>query len=179
MKVLVKKMEKLGLLRLVLIFYAIIMIALGFAIPITMIAIDITLMVNPTILALSIIDVLFFGSLGYFTFIRPYVIYRKLPKVLVETDDEFLYIHSIKEAKIPLTELKDAEVYVHVPYLFQPGFLREFIIFIFSYNYGDVFLEVPNYGKFKMPFIANAEDAAHELGRFISTNKINLIKNNH
>ena len=168
MKVLVKKMEKLGLLRLVLIFYAIIMIALALVIPVSMMAIDITLMTNPTVLALSIIDILFFGLLGYFTFIRPYIMYHKLPKVLAETDDEFLYIHGKKEAKIPLKELKYAEVDVHVPYLFQPGFLREFIIHIFSSNYGDVFLEVPNYGKFKMPFVANAEDVAGDLALFVS-----------
>ena len=168
MKVLVKKMEKLGLLAFVLIFYAIIMIALALVIPVNVILIDVTLMANPTVLGLVVIGILFFGLLGYFTFIRPYFVYRKLPQVLAETDGVFLYIHGKKEAKIPLAELKAAEVDVHVPYLFQPGFLREFIIHIFSSNYGDVFLEVPNYGKFKMPFVANAEEVANKLMNFIN-----------
>ena len=169
MKVLVKKMEKLGLLRFVLIFYGVIMTALALVIPVTMMVIDITLMTNPTVLALSIIDVSFFGLIGYFTFIRPFFVYRKLPQVLVETDFEFVYIHGKKEAKIPLSELRDAEVDVNVPYLFQPGFFREFLIHVFSYNYGDVILEVPNYGKFKMPFVANAEAVANDLAIFVSS----------
>lgn len=172
MKVLVEKMDKLGLLRFVLIFYSIIMVVLAFIIPVSMMIIDITLMANPTVIFLSVIDILFFGSLGYFTFIRPYIMYHKLPKVLVETDDEFLYIDGKKEAKIPLKEIDYAEVDAHVPYLFQPGFLREFIIHIFSSNYGTVILEIENFGKFKMPFVANAEDVANELIGFIKE-KIN------
>ena len=168
MKVLVNKMDKLGLLRFVLIFYAVIMIALALVLPVTIMILDITLMTNPTVLGLSVIDILFFGLLGYFTFIRPYKIYGNLPDVLAETDGKFLYIHGKKEAKIPLAELKYAEVDVHVPRLFQPGFLREFIIHIFSSNYGDIILEVPNYGKFKMPFVADAEEVANELAVFVS-----------
>ena len=61
---------------------------------------------------------------------------------------------------------------VHVPYLFQPGLLRELIIHIFSSNYGTVVLEIENFGKFKMPFVANAEDVANELISFIKE-KIN------
>ncbi len=170
MKILVEKMDKLGLLKFVLIFYAIIMMALALALPVTMIVLDPALMANPTVLGFSIIELLFFGLLGYFTFIRPYKTYCNLPKVLAETDGEFLYIHGKKEAKIPLAELVDAEVDVHVPYLFQPGFFREIIIHIFSSNYGDVFLEVPGYGRYKMPFVANAEDVAEALADFVSGN---------
>ena len=172
MKILIAKMEKLGLLRFVLIFYAIIMIALALVLPVTIMILDITLMTNPTVLGLSVIDILFFGLLGYFTFIRPYKIYRNLPDVLAETDGEFLYVHGKKEAKIPMKEIDYAEVDADVPYLFHPGFLREFIIHIFSSNYGTVILEIENFGKFKMPFVANAEDVANELLGFIKE-KIN------
>ena len=168
MKTLVKKMDKLGLLKFVLIYYAVIYIALALVMPVTIVILDPTLFLNPTILCIVIGIALFFGLIGYFTFIRPYFVYKKLPNVLAETDGEFVYFHGKKEAKIPLKELKYAEVDVHVPYLFQPGFLREFIIHIFSSNYGDVFLEVPNYGKFKMPFVANAEDVAGDLALFVS-----------
>jgi hypothetical protein len=167
MKVLVRKMDKLGLLRFVLIYYAVITIALALVLPITVIILDVTLLTNPTILGMVIIAMLFFGLIGYFTFIRPYILYHKLPQVLAETDGNFLYIHDIKEGKIPLSALSNASIDVDVPRLFHPGFLREFIIHIFSSNYGDIILEVPNYGKFKMRFVANAEDVANDLSNFI------------
>ena len=86
MKILVKKMDKLGLLRFVLFYYAIIYIALALVLPASVIILDPALLLNPTILGMAIIAVLFFGLIGYFTFIRPYFVYRKLPKVLAETD---------------------------------------------------------------------------------------------
>ena len=169
MKVLVKKMDKLGLLKFVLIIYSIIMIGLALVMPITIIFLDVTLLAKPAILGLVLIPVLFFGVIGgYFTCIRPYLVYRKLPQVLAETDGEFLYIHGKKEAKIPLSSLSEANVYVNLPYLFHPGFVREFIIHMFSYKYGDVILDVPNYSEFKMPYVANAEEVANELVNFIS-----------
>ena len=167
MKVLVSKMDKLGLLSFVIIFYAILTIALALVLPITIIKLDVSLLANPVILGLILIAVLFFGGIGYFISIRPYILYRKQPKVLLETDGKFLYIHGKKEAKIPFSSLSDIEVYVHVPYLFQPGFLRELIIHVFSYNYGDITLDVPNYGEFKLRFVADAEEVAESLSCFI------------
>ena len=167
MKVLVKKMEKLGLLKFVNIFYAIIMIGLALVIPVTIIIIDVTLMTNPTVIGLTLIGLLFYGVIGYLVFIRPFAVYRQLPEVMVETDGEFLYIHGKKEAKIPINEIDYAEVDTDIPYIFQPGFLREFIIHIFSSNYGTVILEIENFGRFKMPFVADAEEVSDELIGFI------------
>jgi hypothetical protein len=167
MKVLVKKMEKLGLLKFVNIFYAIIMIGLALVIPVTIIIIDVTLMTNPTVIGLTLIGLLFYGVIGYLVFIRPFAVYRQLPEVMVETDGEFLYIHGKKEAKIPINEIDYAEVDTDIPYVFQPGFLREFIIHIFSSNYGTVILEIENFGRFKMPFVADAEEVSDELIGFI------------
>lgn len=167
MRTLVAKMSKMGLLRLVLIYYAVIMIALALVLPVTVAILDVTLLANPTVLGLSIIAMLFFGGLGYLTFIRPYILYHRLPQVLAETDGTFLYIHGKKEGKIPLSSLAGADVGVDIPRIFHPGFLREFLIHIFSYNYGDVILEVPNYGTFKMRFVADAESVANELSNFI------------
>ena len=168
MNVLVTKMKKMGLLRFVLIFYAILTIALALALPITIAVLDATLLTNPTVIGMAVISLVFWGGIGYLTFIRPYILYHKLPQVLAETDGEFLYIHSKKEGKIPLSNLTDAYVDVNVPRFFQPGFLREVLIYIFSYHYGDIILEVPNYGKFKMYFVANAEVVANEFANFIS-----------
>ena len=170
MKTLVSKMEKLGLLRFVLIYYAIIYIALALVLPVTILILDPALFLKPTILAIVISAVLFFGLIGYFTFIRPYFVYRKLPKVLAETDGEFVYFHGKKEAKISLNDLSYCYMDVHVPYIFHPGFLREFIIHKFSYNYGSITLDVPSYGKIKLKFVANVEDVAKELLDYINQN---------
>ena len=168
MKVLVRKMDKLGLLKFVNIFYAVIMIALALVIPVTIIVIDVTLFTNPTVLGLIALGILFYGVIGYFTFIRPFIVYRKLPQVLAEADDEFLYIHGKKEGKIPLSSLAGTIVDVDVPHIFHPGFVREFIIHTFSHDYGHISLDIPEYGEFKMRFVADAEEVAEELLDFIN-----------
>ena len=105
MKTLVSKMDKLGLLKFVLIYYAVIYIALALVMPVTIVILDPTLFLNPTILCIVIGIALFFGLIGYFTFIRPYFVYKKLPNVLAETDGEYVYFHGKKEAKISLNDL--------------------------------------------------------------------------
>ena len=170
MKTLVSKMDKLGLLKFVLIYYAVIYIALALVMPITILILDPSLFLNPTILAMVIGAVLFFGLIGYFTFIRPYIVYKKLPKVLAETDGEYVYFHGKKEAKISLNDLSYCYMDVDVPHIFHPGFLREFIIHKFSSDYGTIVLNVPNHGTIKMPFVANAEDVGRELINYINEN---------
>ena len=170
MKTLVSKMEKLGLLRLVLIYYAVIYIALALVLPVTILFLDPSLLLNPTILGIVIIIALFFGLIGYFTFIRPYIVYKKLPKILAETDGEFVYFHGKKEAKISLVDLSYCYMNVNVPHIFQHGFIREFIIHKFSSNYGSITLDVPSYGTVKLQFVANVEDVAKELLDYINQN---------
>lgn len=170
MKVLVSKMEKLGFLKVSLIFYCVLTVLLALVLPVTICVIDITLMANPVILGLIIGVIVVYGLPGYFFFAHPFVVYHKLPKVLAETDGEYLYIHGKKEAKIPLASLADAGVGVDVPRIFQPGFIREFIVHMLSSKYGDVILNVPEYGEFKMRFVANAEDVANQLIYFINQN---------
>jgi hypothetical protein len=170
MKTLVSKMEKLGLLRLVLIYYAVIYIALALVLPVTILFLDPSLLLNPTILGIVIIIALFFGLIGYFTFIRPYIVYKKLPKVLAETDGEFVYFHGKKEAKISLVDLSYCYMDVDVPHVFQPGFIREFIIQKFSYDYGTISLDVPGHKTVKLKFVANAQEVAKELLDYINQN---------
>ena len=170
MKVLVSKMEKLGLLRFVLIYYAIIYIALALVLPVTILILDSSLFLNPTVLGMVIIAVLFFCMIGYFTFIRPYIVYNKLPKVLAESDGEYVYFHGKKEAKISLIDLSYCYMDVQVPHVFQQGFIREFIIHKFSSNYGTIILDVPGHGTVKMQFVANAEDVGKELLDYINQN---------
>ena len=174
MKTLVKKMDKLGLLRVVLIYYAVIYIALALVMPVTIVILDPSLFLNSTVLGMVIIAVLFFGTIGYFTFIRPYIVYNKLPQVLAETDGEFVYFHGKKEAKISLIDLSYCYMDVNVPHIFQHGFIREFIIHKFSSNYGSITLDVPNHGSIKLQFVANAEDVAKELLDYINQNSEDL-----
>ena len=174
MKTLVSKMDKLGLLKFVLIYYAVIYIALALVMPVTIIILDPTLFLNPTILAIVIGIVLFFGLIGYFTFIRPYIVYKKLPQVLAESDGEYVYFHGKKEVKISLNDLSYCYMYVHVPYIFQHGFIREFIIHKFSSNYGSIELAVPNHGTIKLQFVANVQIVADELLNYINENSEDL-----
>ena len=174
MKILVSKMDKLGLLKFVLIYYAVIYIALALVMPITILILDPSLFLNPTILAMVIGAVLFFGLIGYFTFIRPYIVYKKLPKVLAETDGEYVYFHGKKEAKISLNDLSYCYVSVDVPHIFQHGFIREYIIHKFSFNYGSITLNLPSYGSIKLQFVANAQDVANELLNYINENSDDL-----
>ena len=174
MKILVSKMDKLGLLKFVLIYYAVIYIALALVMPITILILDPSLFLNPTILAMVIGAVLFFGLIGYFTFIRPYFVYKKLPSVLAETDGEYVYFHGKKEVKISLNDLSYCYMDVDVPHIFHPGFLREFIIHKFSSDYGTIVLNVPSYGTVKMQFVANAEEVGKELLNYINENSEDL-----
>ena len=174
MKILVSKMDKLGLLKFVLIYYAAIYIALALVMPITILILDPSLFLNPTILAMVIGAVLFFCLIGYFTFIRPYIVYKKLPKVLAETDGEYVYFHGKKEAKISLNDLSYCYMDVDVPHIFHPGFLREFIIHKFSSDYGTIVLNVPSYGTIKLKFVANAEEVGQELLNYINKNSDDL-----
>ncbi len=163
-------MEKLGLLKFVLIYYAIIYTALALVLPVTILILDPSLFLNPTVLGIVIAVVLFFGLIGYFTFIRPYIVYKKLPKVLEESDGEFVYFHGAKERKISLNDLSYCYMDVDVPRVFQHGFIREFIIHKFSSNYGSIVLDVPNHGTVKLKFVANAQDVAKELLNYINEN---------
>ena len=174
MKTLVSKMDNLGLLRVVLIYYAVIYIVLALVMPVTIVILDPTLFLNPTILCFVIGIALFFGLIGYFTFIRPYFVYKKLPKVLAETDGEYVYFHGKKEAKISLNDLSYCYMDVSVPHIFHPGFLREFIIHKFSSNYGTIVLNVPSYGTVKMQFVANAQTVSKELLNYINENSEDL-----
>ena len=174
MKTLVSKMDKLGLLRVVLIYYAVIYIALALVMPVTILILDASLFLNPTILCIVIGIVLFFGLIGYFTFIRPYVVYKKLPEVLAETDGEYVYFHGEKEAKISLNDLSYCYMDVDVPHIFHPGFIREFIIHKFSSDYGTIVLNIPSYGTIKLKFVANAQDVAKELLNYINENSEDL-----
>ena len=133
---------------------------------------DIALLTDPSVLGVVIAGMLFFGLVGYFRSVRPYFLYCKAPAVQVEADDEFLYIHGKKEEKIPLAEISEAYVHVSLPHMFQKEFLAEFLIHLVSDQYGDLYLDIPGFGEFRMRFVSNVENTSKQLIRFIEE-KIN------
>ena len=167
MKILVRKMKTLGLLKVHLILGAIIMVASMIGLPIGVLYIDATLFTEPLTFVIIIGGMLFFGSVGYFLFVRPYFLYHKTPEVQVEADDEFLYIHSKKEVKIPLSEIDEITVYPELPFIYHRSFLREMIIHSFSENYGSIELDIANFGSYKFRFVPQVEDTSDKLYKFL------------
>ena len=156
---------------------AIVMALAMIALPAGIIATDPSLILNPYVLGVVVIGMLMFGSFAYFLFIRPYFIYRKSPEVLAESDGEYLYVYGKKQAKIPLSALEGAVITFQLPFVYSNEFLAVLIIHLFSENYGDLILDVPKYGSYKMRFVANVQTSANQLTHFIyeATNKSDVI----
>lgn len=167
MKVIVSKISKLGLLKLKLVLGALTMLVAVVGLPVGILCADATLLANPYVLGVILIAMFLFALVGYFSSVRPYFMYKKYPDVQAETDGEFLYIHTNKEAKIPLSQLSEATVRFELPFILQKEFISDIIIHLFSGEYGDVILSVPKYGTFKMRFVANARESASELAGLI------------
>ena len=164
MKVLVKKMSKFAILKFEMVIGAIIMLAAMILLPVGIIAEDASLMLNPYVFGVVAVGMLMFGSFAYFLFMRPYFLYRKSPEVLAETDGKYIYIYGQKQAKIPLSDFDGAVI------TFQ--LIAVLLTYFFSEKYGDLILDVPGYGSYKLRFVANAQDAANKLTYFIR-NEIN------
>lgn len=168
MQTLVKKMNSFGILKVQMIIGAIIMVAAMFVLPIGIAVADISLLCNLYVLGTIVVVMLVFGLSAYFLFIRPYFIYRKLPDVLVETDGEYLYIHGKKEAKILLSELGGTTTFVHFPFLFSNEILAVLLTFLLSEKYGDLDLDIPGYGSYKLQFVSDVQTTTDELISFIN-----------
>jgi hypothetical protein len=125
-------------------------------------------MLNPYVLGVVLGGMLMFGLFAYFLFIRPYFLYQKLPEVLVETDGTYLYVHGKKEAKIPLADLDGTSTFVHLPFIYSNELLAVLMIHLVSDRYGDLDLDVPGYGSFKLRFVADVQDTADDLIAFMN-----------
>ena len=166
MNVLVRKMSSLKLLKVEFIvgtvFFAIAMIG----IPVSMFCLVPALLKEPLAWGITLIVILFFGLAGYGLFVHPYRLYLKLPDVLAEYDDEFLYIHSKKEAKIPLAEITYVQITAELPFLFHESFLREIVIHFCSDEYGKIDLDIDGFGSYKLYFVPHAKEMEGKLFRF-------------
>ena len=168
MKTLITKITKGKVFVLDLIVGALIMLAAAVGLPVYIASVDPALFAEPYILGVVIGGALMFCAVGYFGFVHKFILYRHCPAVQVEADDEFLYIHGKKEAKIPLSSLENTFVHVELPFLFQKEFLHELIAHLLSEEYGTIYLEIPNYGKYKLRFVANAYQTKDEIINFIN-----------
>ena len=166
-RVLVKKMSAFGPLGVQLIGGSVLMAAAMIALPVGILWVDATLLANPYLLGVVLVGMLFFGLVGFFGCIRPYLLYRKMPSVLVEADSEFLYVHARKEAKIPLEKISEAYVHISLPYLYQKELVAVLLVHLFSEKYGTVILEIEGYGTVHIPFASNVHSAASELVKFL------------
>ena len=168
MRILVTKMKSFGILRAQLIIGALVMLAAMIMLPVGIVQVDPSMLLNPYVLGVVIIGMLMFGLFAYFLFIRPYFIYRKSPDVLAETDGEYLYLYGKKQAKIPLSELEGASVFVSLPFLYSKELIAVLMIHLFSEQYGDLTLDVPGYGSYKLRFVSNVRETADELLTFLN-----------
>lgn len=167
MKVLVEKMSSFAILRVQMIFGAVLMVAAMIVPPVGIAVTDASLLLNPYVIGVVAVGMLMFGAFAFFLFIQPCLIYRKSPKVLAETDGEYLYIYGKKQAKIPLSDFDGAMVTYHLPYIYSKEQVAVLLTHLFSDNYGDLSLDVPGYGSYKLRFVSNVERAADQLTAFL------------
>ena len=166
MNVLIRKMSSLKLLKVELIFGIIFSAVAMIGIPISIFCLAPDLLKEPLAWGIALGIMLFFGLVGYGLFVHPYRLYLKLPDVQMEYDDEFLYIHSKKEAKIPLAEITYVQITAELPFLLHESFLREILIHLCSDEYGRIDLDIDGFGSYKLYFVPHAKRMEGELLRF-------------
>ena len=168
MNVLVRKMSSLKLLKVELIFGIIFSAVAMIGIPISIFCLAPDLLKEPLAWGIALGIMLFFGLVGYGLFVHPYRLYLKLPDVQMEYDDEFLYIHSKKEAKIPLADLTYVTITAELPFLLHESFLREMLIHLCSDEYGRIDLDIDGFGSYKLYFVPHAKDMESKLLGFFN-----------
>ena len=168
MNVLVRKMSSLKLLKVELVAGTIFSVVAMIGIPVSIFCIAPNLLSEPLAWAIAFGIMLFFGLVGYGLFVRPYRLYLKLPDAQLEYDDEFLYIHSKKEAKIPLADLTYVRITAELPFLLHESFLREMLIHFCSDEYGRIDLDIDGFGSYKLYFVPHAKEMEGKLLGFFN-----------
>ena len=174
MKILVRKMTRFGILKVQMIAGAIVMLAAMILMPVSITSIDPALFLEPLVLGIIGAGVLMFGAFAYFLFIRPFFLYRKLPDVLAETDGEYIYIHGTKEAKIPLAAFDGAVITYQLPFIYSKEFFAMLLTHLFSEKYGDLVIDVPEYGSYRLRFVAEVYAASEDLIAFLTEADISV-----
>lgn len=159
MRTLAEKTKMNTIILLDLVIGIVMLIGAVIVLPIGVFSIDKELLTNAFVWAVVLVAMLFFGVVGFWRYLRPFILFLKMPKVQAETDGEYLYLHSTKEEKIPLKDMKKAKIDVTIPYMLS----HEFVIHLLSERYGKITIKVPKHGKFRLYHIANAQQAADEI----------------
>jgi hypothetical protein len=128
---------------------------------------DPSLLLNPYVFGVAVVTMIIFALFAYFLFIRPCFTYKKLPEVLMETDGEYVYIHGKKQAKIPLSDFEGAVVTYHLPFIYSTELIAVLLTHLFSEKYGDLSLDVPGYGSYRLRFVSHVKATADELLAFL------------
>lgn len=165
MKTVAKKTDKKALIIFDLVVGILVGIFGGIVVPVLIFCLDPEFLTNIYIWITAIGLLLFFGLITYATAIRPLMLFKKSKEIQAETDGEYIYFYGNKEAKIPLKEMEGTSIDIQVPYLLS----HEFIIHLVSEQYGKLIINVPNYGKYKLYYIANAKDVMYEIKNLIET----------
>ena len=163
MNVLVRKMGSLKILKIELVGGAICSALAMIGIPVSIFCIAPALLKEPLAWGIALGVALFFGLVGYGLFVRPYRLYLKLPDVQLEYDDEFLYIHSKKEAKIPLADLTYVHITAELPFLLHESILREILIHLCSDEYGRIDLDIDGFGSYEYIGYQNRNEVNYEI----------------
>ena len=53
-------------------------------------------------------------------------------------------------------------------FLLQKDFIGEIIMYLLSERYGDIYLDIPGYGEYRLRFVSNVRNSADELIHFLS-----------
>ena len=85
----------------------------------------------------------------------------------METDGEYVYIHGKKQAKIPLSDIEGAVVTYHLPFIYSTELIAVLLTHLFSEKYGDLSLDVPGYGSYRLRFVSRVKATADELLAFL------------
>lgn len=169
MKLLIKKMSSFGILKAQMIFGAIVMAAVVIALPASIATTDASLLFNPYVSGVVVVGMLLFAAFAYFLFIRPLFAYRKSPEVLAEADGEYLCIYGKKQVKIPLSDLDGTVATYHLPFIYSKELVAVLLTHLFSENYGDLSLDVPGYGSYRLRFVSDVKATADKLITFLNT----------
>jgi len=81
----------------------------------------------------------------------------------IDYDDEFLYIHSKKEAKIPLAVLTYVHNTAELPYLLHESILCEILIHLCSDEYGRIDLDIDGFGSYEYIGYQNRNEVNNEI----------------
>ena len=161
-------MSSLKLLKVELILGTVFSTLAMIGIPVSIFCVAPDLLKEPLGWGVALGALLFFGLVGYGLFVHPYRLYLRLPDVQMEYDDEFLYIHSKKEAKIPLAELTYVNITAELPFLLHGSFWREILIHFCSDEYGRIDLDIDGFGRYKLYFVPNAKEMEGKLLGFFN-----------